>query len=215
MFHACGFYTAWLTTQGTSEGFKFFMHETDTLIDIKPEKVLDTAILPYFTQVMGNSAPRKLIIIHSNGSHWIYARRYSKEFARFLPAAGLRLTTTEPEKEVNAYDNSILFTDYFLHLIIADLWATNSVLIYLSDHGESLGENGKFLYADNNLPNHYPAAFVWMSQKYKANAPHKYLWLLDNQYKDLRTDFLFPTILDAADLASLYLEKELTIFSGQ
>jgi glucan phosphoethanolaminetransferase (alkaline phosphatase superfamily) len=215
MFRACGFYTAWLTTQGVSEGFKSFMHEADTLIDIKSELVLDTAMLPYFAQIISSNAPRKLIIFHTNGSHWIYSRRYSPEFAQFLPATGRRLSIAEPEKVVNAYDNTILFTDYFLHLIIADLWATNSILIYLSDHGESLGENGKFLHADDNLPNHYPAAFVWMSQQYRANAPHKYRWLLNNRDKDLRTDFLFPTILDAADLASPYLEKELSIFSGQ
>jgi lipid A ethanolaminephosphotransferase len=94
----------------------------------------------------------RLIVLHQKGSHGpSYYRRYPDDFRRFLPACELdAVQTCSREQIVNAYDNTILYTDHLLAGLIADLRAQqaqfDSVVLYLSDHGESLGEGGVYLH---------------------------------------------------------------------
>ena len=93
-----------------------------------------------------------LIILHQMGSHGpAYHKRYPQEFEKFKPACNTDDITKCSNEEINnAYDNSILYTDYFLGKLIKELekfTATYEVtLLYVSDHGESLGENGVYLH---------------------------------------------------------------------
>ena len=92
----------------------------------------------------------KLFVLHQNGSHGpLYYKRYPKEFAKFQPECKTTAVNECNEQElINAYDNSILYTDYLIKQAIDELQKTGkpSILIYASDHGESLGENGIFLH---------------------------------------------------------------------
>lgn len=93
-----------------------------------------------------------LIVLHSMGSHGpAYFKRYPKEFAQFKPACNtLELSQCSSEEINNAYDNSILYADYFLAKTVELLkrndpeFETN--MIYIGDHGESLGEGGLYLH---------------------------------------------------------------------
>lgn len=112
------------------------------------------------------------IVLHQMGNHGpAYYKRYPKEFEQFTPVCKtnqLEQCTTEQIR--NAYDNAILYTDYFLAKTIALLKQNGtqfqSALFYASDHGESLGENGLYLHG---LPyfmapksqTHVPM-FIWM-----------------------------------------------------
>lgn len=97
-------------------------------------------------------ASTQLLVLHMIGSHGpSYFRRYPPAFARFQPACqedDLRRCSIEQVR--NAYDNSLLYTDHVLAAAIAKLRAheaqVDSALIYVSDHGESLGEHGLFLH---------------------------------------------------------------------
>ena len=80
-----------------------------------------------------------------------YFRRYPPAFARFQPACQSDdLRQCSREQIVNAYDNALLYTDHVLASLIAKLQAqadrVDTALLYVSDHGESLGENGLFLH---------------------------------------------------------------------
>jgi len=93
-----------------------------------------------------------LIVLHQMGSHGpAYFRRYPPEFEVFTPAChSIELGDCSQAEIINAYDNSIRYTDYFLSQVI-ELLKQNSPrfevgLIYASDHGESLGENGMYLH---------------------------------------------------------------------
>jgi lipid A ethanolaminephosphotransferase len=86
------------------------------------------------------------------GSHGpAYYLRYPEEFERFSPACKTKeLSECSQEELINTYDNSILYTDYFLNQVI-DLLENNVdhyevSMIYIGDHGESLGENGVYLH---------------------------------------------------------------------
>ena len=113
------------------------------LIADLPQRLLDAAKAGPGTQ---------LWVLHMLGNHGpAYHRRVPPAFARFQPACtsdDLRQCTTA--QIVNAYDNALLYTDHVLARAIAMLQAEagtiDSALIYVSDHGESLGEHGLFLH---------------------------------------------------------------------
>lgn len=93
-----------------------------------------------------------LIVLHQMGNHGPeYFKRYPKAFEKFTPVCTTNQLEACTQQEItNAYDNAILYTDDFLAKTIAFLQqydeANDVGMIYMSDHGESLGENGIYLH---------------------------------------------------------------------
>ncbi len=93
-----------------------------------------------------------IVFLHLIGSHGpTYYKRYPESFARFKPDCRTSdLQKCSDAQIVNSYDNTILFTDYVISKIVDDLKMRDktyqTALIYMSDHGESLGENGLYLH---------------------------------------------------------------------
>jgi len=93
-----------------------------------------------------------LIVLHQMGNHGpAYYKRYPKEFERFTPTCRTnQLEECSKEEISNAYDNALLYTDYFLSKTINFLKkydkTHSTAMLYVSDHGESLGENGVYLH---------------------------------------------------------------------
>jgi lipid A ethanolaminephosphotransferase len=93
-----------------------------------------------------------VVVVHQMGSHGpSYYRRYTDEFRRFEPdCQTAELGKCLDSQIVNSYDNTILYTDHFLATLIDKLAARSDKLatgmIYMSDHGESLGEDGLYLH---------------------------------------------------------------------
>jgi KDO II ethanolaminephosphotransferase len=87
---------------------------------------------------------RQVIVLHTKGSHFSYASRYPREFARYQPeCSGVDGACSKAEL-INAYDNSVLYTDTFLYSLMRSISGKKAVLIYTSDHGESIDENRHF-----------------------------------------------------------------------
>lgn len=102
-------------------------------------------------RIRASAQPRTFVVLHLMGSHGpAYAERYPPGFERFAPACkSVELSRCRGEELVNAYDNTILYTDHVLSRAIEmlrGLDGTPSLLIYVSDHGESLGEHGLYLH---------------------------------------------------------------------
>lgn len=117
-----------------------------------------------------------LIVMHQMGNHGPeYYRRYPKEFERFTPVCkSSDLRNCTKEEVDNAYDNAILYTDFFLSQVINFLKKYDgeyeTAMLYVSDHGESLGEHGIYLHAAPYMiapeqQTHIPA-IVWMGQHF-------------------------------------------------
>ena len=93
-----------------------------------------------------------LIVLHQMGNHGpAYYKRYPSSFEKFTPTCRTnQLEECSKEEIANAYDNAILYTDYFLAKTINFLKrydkTHSTAMIYMSDHGESLGENGVYLH---------------------------------------------------------------------
>lgn len=112
----------------------------------------DVGMLHGLQEFIDAQAGDILIVLHQMGNHGpAYFKRYPPEFERFKPACrSAELSTCTPEEINNAYDNAVLYTDYFLSRVIQLLKANTprfeTTLLYMSDHGESLGENGLYLH---------------------------------------------------------------------
>jgi len=93
-----------------------------------------------------------LIVLHQMGNHGpAYYKRYTKAYEKFTPVCNTnQLESCIKEEITNAYDNAILYTDTFLSKVIAFLKTYDkshrTAMIYMADHGESLGENGLYLH---------------------------------------------------------------------
>lgn len=103
-------------------------------------------------QILSSGNSKVFIVIHTSTSHGPdYSTRYPADFEKFTPVSRTaEMSKADPAELINAYDNSILYTDFLIHTAISELKALpedwRRCLIYVSDHGESLGENGLFMH---------------------------------------------------------------------
>jgi lipid A ethanolaminephosphotransferase len=136
---------------------------------------LDDTLLHALDAQLPGVARDALLVMHAMGSHGpTYFRRVPPHMVKFRPTcATQRIETCSDEQIVNAYDNSIAYTDYVLAGLIDRLAANaervDSVLLYVSDHGESLGENGLYLHGQPYmiapaLQKHVPM-LLWFSSR--------------------------------------------------
>ncbi len=220
LFNACDYYTAWLANQEAADTYVYFMNEGDTLIHVNIEKSpyifdkwVDTDLIPLFDNILEKSNNKKFMLLHTIGSHWWYNSHFTDEFEQYKPIAKSRMISSNSQEEmINSYDNTVLFTDYFIFNLIERIRNKRAILIYQSDHGEALGEDGIWLHASETPFTHKAAGFVWMSSSYKETFPEHYENAHNNRFKPFRTDYLFHSILDAANIKSPYLNDELSIF---
>lgn len=101
---------------------------------------------------------KQLIVLHCSTSHGPkYFAKYPAEFNRFTPVCtSVEVSSVNRQELTNAYDNTILYTDYLVHSVIETLKQVKDkrcCMIYVSDHGESLGENDMFMHG--TLPRRY------------------------------------------------------------
>lgn len=138
----------------------------------------DEVLLAPLQQALAATTADRLIVVHHRGSHGpAYYRRYPPEFRRFQPECRrLDVQNCSTEEIVNAYDNSIAYTDEQLGEMVERIeqhtGAAATAMIYLSDHGESLGENGVYLHG---LPYAIAPAtqttvpfVLWLSPQWRA-----------------------------------------------
>ena len=154
-----------------------------------------------------------LIVLHQMGNHGpAYNRRYTKEFEKFTPVCETnQLEKCSKESINNAYDNALLHTDYFLSEVINLLKnydkTHQTTMIYMSDHGESLGEHGLYLhgfpYAIAPDAQTHVGAVVWFGENNPKNIDSTKAYSHDN---------LFHTLLGLFNVETEVYKKELDMF---
>lgn len=165
-----------------------------------------------------------VIVFHQIGSHGpAYSERYPPQLEKFKPACrSNQLQRCTPQEIVNAYDNSIAYTDYVLARQIGLLRAASdridSVLIYASDHGESLGEQGIYLHG---MPYGFaPAAqkevpmLIWTSQSYARREGLRTGCLHSQASQPVSHDNLYHTVLGAAEVRNQIYDARLDMLAG-
>ena len=232
-YKEAGFKTYWLSNQISFGEFdtpvSVFAKEADVIQFLNlggftNNSNFDQILLDPVKAAVADPAQKKLIVLHTLGSHWNYSQRYPKQFDRWQPSLfGVDkpvYTDTKIKPMLNnSYDSSILYTDWFLAQVIGELKQTQqrSALMYVSDHGQTLYDNKCKLafHGHNTQYEFHVPAFVWYSERYLAQRPAKIAQLQIHGRAKLSTENVFHTLLDLADIRYPDERLEWSILSPQ
>jgi glucan phosphoethanolaminetransferase (alkaline phosphatase superfamily) len=209
-----GYTTSWLVNQDV--GVSTLMGMAADHLEYPPGgheglfsgRTFDEILLSSYRREIARTGHARLIGMHVMGSHWQYHLRYPKRFQRFSSAEGLSApssATTDRSMAadlVDAYDNSVLYTDWFLQQVIEQARALQvpATVTFIPDHGEASP------YLDgaavgHGAANYVPAefeipAFIWVNAAYRKAHPEKVAALEANASKEIRSHDVFYTVAD-------------------
>jgi len=215
-FKEAGFKTCWIANQSASNSFiRRISKDTDDeffmTIDFDADNNYDEKLWNFMSEVLKKEDKKVLIVLHTLGSHFRYNFRYPQAYEIFKPSLKgsfdyNMISVKNKDLFINTYDNSILYTDFFLATTIQKIDSLNAVsaLVYVADHGENLFDTpenivlhggSKFTKYDLHVP-----FFVWTSDKYNRQYPEKEENMIENKDKRLTSDNIFYSFLDMADI---------------
>lgn len=131
-----------------------FMHnEKNKVLEGGTANKFDLSLLELMAHTSGNFVGNKFIVLHTMGSHANYNNRVPDDrFRQFRPICDkASLYNCSTEELNNSYDNSILYVDEFLDQLFNKLDDEKAMVLFASDHGESLGEKGVYLHSKPNF----------------------------------------------------------------
>jgi glucan phosphoethanolaminetransferase (alkaline phosphatase superfamily) len=209
-----GYTTSWLVNQDV--GVSTSMGIAADHLEYPPggheglfsRRTFDEILLPVYRREIAHTGHARLIGMHVMGSHWQYRLRYPQRFQRFGSAE--RLYTPSSAKTdrsmaaelVDAYDNSVLYTDWFLQQVIEQARGLQvpATVTFIPDHGEASP------YLDgaavgHGAANYVPAefeipAFIWLNAAYRKAHPEKVAALEANASTEIRSHDVFYTVAD-------------------
>lgn len=163
-------------------------------------------------QIEASKKNKILIVLHTSTSHGpTYSKKYPPQFETFKPVCNsVELGNCSNTELINAYDNTIVYTDYILSKVIEDLKELKefkSTMIFVSDHGESLGEKNLYMHG---LP-------MSIAPKEQYEIPF-IVWLSDNSSKKLKQNKLlsqnhvFHSVLNFLSIESPVYNEEMNIY---
>jgi lipid A ethanolaminephosphotransferase len=177
----------------------------------------DEGMLVGLDKFIEESSKDIVIVLHQMGNHGpSYYKRYPKDFEHFTPTCQTNQLEECSEEEIaNAYDNALLYTDYFLSKTIKLLKryenSIDTAMFYMADHGESLGEGGFYLHG---LPyfiapdeQKHVASVLWLGE----NFPIDQTDLRKNASHEFSQDNLFSTLLGLFDVHAKVYDKKMDI----
>lgn len=218
MFSLSGYRTFWISNQeafgahalsaksaadrADAETFlsKSNLYET---VRIKP----DGALLPLINQAKAGQSERNFYVIHLIGNHMDYSLRYPEGFGKFSEADVKAKLTSDQKKVVAYYDNSVLYNDFVINEIFKIFSGDNSLIVYLSDHGENLYENGRLGHGmESRFSYEIPLLFI-ASREFLSD--HATLWqrLAAAKDKPFMSDDLAHLLADIIGVAPLEFDE--------
>ena len=248
-FKEAGFHTVFISNQLPNHSFIDFLGEqADEHYFLKKEDAsqgnhYDEDLLQKLDEILpladaSSSAHyryRKLfVVLHSYGSHFNYQERYPRSFAYFKPDSRSEAKPENRRDLLNAYDNTIRYTDYILHGIIERLqkWEgvqaktdgvydqPTSAMLYTSDHGENIfdDERSLFLHAAPKASDyelHVPF-IIWSSDGFSKQYPDILKALGENRSKQVQSSLsAFHTMLGIGGIQTRYRLDEYSVASGK
>jgi glucan phosphoethanolaminetransferase (alkaline phosphatase superfamily) len=209
-----GYTTSWMVNQDV--GVSISMGIAADHLEYPPDlheglfsrRTLDETLLPAYRREIARTGHARLIGMHVMGSHWEYYLRYPKSFRRFgSPQRLSMLTSATTDRSMvgtlqDAYDNSVLYTDWFLQQVIEQARALQvpATVTFIPDHGEAspsldggaVGHGAAtYVPAEFEIP-----AFIWVNAAYRKAHPEKVAALEANASKEIRSHDVFYTVAD-------------------
>jgi lipid A ethanolaminephosphotransferase len=184
----------------------------------------DEILLQGLQHFIDNLDKDTVLVLHQMGSHGPeYFKRYPKEYERFTPVCESNaLNNCSRDSIVNGYDNTLVYTDHVLSTLI-DLLRSNqdkvdTAMLYLSDHGESLGEYNLFLHGTPYMlapdQQKHVAMLAWFSDSYQKSFSVDTHCLQLSREKPLSQDNLFHSMLGLLEVNSKVYNQDLDMFAG-
>ena len=248
-FKEAGFHTVFISNQQPNHSFIDFLGEqADEHYFLKKdasseENHYDADLLKKLDEILSEADAsssshyryRKLfVVLHTYGSHFNYQERYPRSFAYFKPDSRSEAKPENRQDLLNAYDNTIRYTDYILHGIVERLqkWEKlqaktdgvycqpTSAMLYTSDHGENIFDDDRrlFLHAAPKASDyelHVPF-IIWTSEGFGNEYPNTWKALGENRTKQVQTSLsAFHTMLGIGGIRTPYRLDEYSVASGK
>jgi len=163
-------------------------------------------------QILASKKNKILIVLHTSTSHGpSYNKKYPPQFEQFKPVCeSVELSNCSQAELINAYDNTIVYTDYILNKTIEELKGLNSfksTMLFVSDHGESLGEKNLYMHG---IP-------MSIAPKEQYEIPF-IVWISDSSNKKVKSlnnlsqYHVFHSVLNFLNIESPIYNEEMNIF---
>lgn len=188
-------------------------HQVEQIKERYPEAdtEYDEVLLTGLKEEINNSTNNKVfIVLHTSTSHGpTYNKKYPAEFEKFTPVCNtVEMSKADPAELNNAYDNSILYTDYLIHStieILKGITDRSCCMLFVSDHGESLGENNLYMHG---VP-------MSMAPREQVEIPF-IVWTSDKSIRvkdqEVGQYHVFHSVLDFFGVKSPIFDENKTIF---
>ncbi|MBD8634457.1 phosphoethanolamine--lipid A transferase [Stenotrophomonas sp. CFBP 13725] len=223
-----GIKTLWRDNQsgckGVCEGTAF-----ESLADAKDPglcadgRCMDEVLLKGLAEQVRLTPGDRVVVLHQLGNHGpSYFQRYPGNFRTFTPPCeNPELGNCPREQIVNAYDNAVLYTDHFLARAVHELQAMDdydTALIYVSDHGESLGEKGLYLhgvpYAIAPAEQTSVPMVMWFSRHFALDRGLDTRCLAERARQRTDHDVLFSSVLGLLQVTTSAYDPAQDVFAS-
>lgn len=221
-FKEAGFRTVFMSNQLPNRSFiDYFAHQGDEYKNFVSgnKAAFDKVLADSLKTVIEKGGPKLLVVMHTHGSHFNYNERYPASGAYYKPDDVKVVAVREREKLINAYDNSIRYTDEFLADVIHTVasFEVPAAVFYCADHGEDLLDDSRrrFLHA-SPIPTYYQIHIPylwWFSPQYEQQWPAEVAAVQNNKNLPVSTKNIFYTFLDIAGIDTPYANDSLALSS--
>lgn len=171
---------------------------------------LDMDLLPVVENSLSDTCSSKFIIVQLMGSHSEYNKRYPSKYSKFKSddyVDAYPQLSFDKRQILSEYDNSILYNDSVVYMLMKMFGQMNSIVIYLSDHGEDVyrSSDEDFGHGDaryRNVVQHIPL-MVYTSPLFREKHPELQQRIENAVNRPYRTDSIMYTIMDVAGVESV------------
>lgn len=223
-FREAGYHTAFISNQQRNHSFIDFLGEQADyclfLHDSLSRNADDIELLkPLRQQIKQNRGRRTFIVLHTYGSHFSYADRYPKAMRHFTPDHYDGAKAKYRLQLVNAYDNTIVHTDFLIGKVISTLSSEggSAAMLFTSDHGEDIFDDQRHLFLHASpFPSYYQLhvpLIAWTSPTYRIRHAEIAQSLISNSHKQAESNSIFHTLLSLGGVATQYRNDSLSLAS--
>lgn len=228
VMNAAGYKTYWLSNQETSgiwgnvaqiyathSDVSAFTRIRDSREDYGIE---DGELFPLIDDAIAHrSEDRNFYVIHLMGGHGLYYNRFPYSFSKFSKD-DIQLPISDGKKEIVAqYDNALYYNDYIVSSIIDKFRDSETLVIYVPDHGEAVYDEGEDMsgHIEENPTHHMIEipVIMWASDKFKAKYPEKWAQIQNAVKRPYMTDDMIHTVLDIADIKTAEFDPTKSIIN--
>ncbi|MGM9872915.1 MAG: phosphoethanolamine transferase [Muribaculaceae bacterium] len=224
-FNQVGYGTAFFSNQARNRSFiDYFASEAQTVRFLRDDghAHYDQELIDMMNNYISNTSANKLfIVLHTYGSHFKYLDRYTGEYRAFTPDNSNEAIKSNRDQLINAYDNTIVYTDAMLDGIanMLDRLDCPAAMLYLSDHGEDIYDDprNRFLHS-SPVPTYHQIhvpLLLWISHEYNYAYPETLSIARAHQHSNIASnDIVFHTLLDIADILTPYCDSSRSIINS-